>query len=349
MQSNQQSTTSLSSSSSSSSSSSPISAIKLSPPRKMTAAMRVARDRASSAADADDSLPLSLWLWGSSSSSSSSAHRPLMPRLALSDVTNIVNLKASNRTFSTSLARSHYKRRVFQHTVRSCFADENDSSMCGRCGIRVHTALHHESDFSRTGTGIRAPNRMSPTALLAEVKRCTRVDGSIGLVSLCGPCHRQAHRDAQTVFRPDRHSHSKRGRWRRAANDAAKLARGRCECDDKCNRPVTVSELGMFEWDHLVQSFDDPTYRSVGSLVHSASVERTDRERAKCRLLYVVCHRLHTGRQQQHRSSRAACFARTHVTHALKEDRFTTASRPSRCRRVRRGSCNQTMWECMVQ
>ena len=49
----------------------------------------------------------------------------------------------------------------------------------------------------------------------------------------------------------------------------------------------------------------------------------------------------------------AAFVVDSHAPHISPESialgRKHAASRPSRCRRVRRGSCNQTMWECMVQ
>jgi hypothetical protein len=125
--------------------------------------------------------------------------------------------------------------------------------------------------------------------------RCTREDGTIGLVSVCVACHRQERRKIQ-------HKSPKRrlrtiARNRRLDN-AAKIARGECECDEKCHRPVTAKNVDMFEWDHLVQSFNDPDYRAVGSLVSKgASSANCERERAKCRLLYFQCHRRHSGEQ----------------------------------------------------
>jgi hypothetical protein len=61
----------------------------------------------------------------------------------------------------------------------------------------------------------------------------------------------------------------------------------------------------MFEWDHLHQSFDDPGYRLVSNLVQSgASVQRCDKERKKCRLLHVVCHRAHSAQQMRVRNAK---------------------------------------------
>jgi hypothetical protein len=131
------------------------------------------------------------------------------------------------------------------------------------------------------------------------VKRCTREDGTIGLVSVCGICHRKAGRKTQYLS-----SESKRYMARnRRLDNAAKVARGECECDEKCHRPVTAKTVDLFEWDHLVQSFDDAGYRSVSALVGgAASAARCERERAKCRLLYVKCHRDHTAKQRRERS-----------------------------------------------
>ena len=134
------------------------------------------------------------------------------------------------------------------------------------------------------------------------MKRCTRKDGTVGLASVCSVCHREAERAGR---QPTRRSARvvqllKRSR---AADNAAKLARLECECDDKCHRAVTADDLGLFEWDHLVQSFDAPDYKAVGALVCSHySVERCDKERAKCRLLYFQCHREHSGKQIRVRS-----------------------------------------------
>jgi hypothetical protein len=91
----------------------------------------------------------------------------------------------------------------------------------------------------------------------------------------------------------------------RALDTTAKLARGECECDDEqCHRVVTAETVGMFEWDHLVQSFDDPNYIKVSSLVgNGASAARCDRERAKCRLLYIECHRAHSAEQKRVRNA----------------------------------------------
>jgi hypothetical protein len=136
--------------------------------------------------------------------------------------------------------------------------------------------------------------------LKAEVSRCTREDGTIGLASVCGVCHHQAGRK--------RHWSSPKQLLRaiarnRALDSAAKVARGECECDDEsCHRPVTAENVGEFEWDHFVQSFDDPGYRGVGVLVSiGASAARCDRERANCRLLYIKCHQAHSGKQRRER------------------------------------------------
>ena len=88
----------------------------------------------------------------------------------------------------------------------------------------------------------------------------------------------------------------------RSLDIEAKLARGECQCDQKCHRRVTAEDVGFFEWDHIMQSFDDPDYRKVGSLVaQGASAVRCDSERAKCRLLHILCHQRHRGKQIRRR------------------------------------------------
>jgi hypothetical protein len=169
--------------------------------------------------------------------------------------------------------------------------------MCKYCGMREHTAVHHEDEFKRAGTTIRAPSNMCPTQLQAEVNRCLREDGTIGLASVCTPCHHQAERKS-VYLTPKNHLRSIARN--RKLDSAAKLARRECECDDeRCHRPVTAEDVEMFEWDHLVQSFDDPGYHKVSALVTSGkSAARCDEERAKCRLLYITCHRLHSALQR---------------------------------------------------
>jgi hypothetical protein len=137
---------------------------------------------------------------------------------------------------------------------------------------------------------------MTPAQLAAEVKRCTRKNGSVGLASLCSICHREAGRKGKLRSPARRIKAVKRNK---KLDTAAKLARGRCECGaEQCHRPVTAKNVGLFEWDHLVQSFDDRDYHLVSSLVNSGkSTKRCDKERAKCRLLYIKCHRAHSGKQ----------------------------------------------------
>ena len=88
----------------------------------------------------------------------------------------------------------------------------------------------------------------------------------------------------------------------RVADNAAKLGRGHCECDGLCGRIVTEENQTEFEWDHLVQSFDDPKYVPVSTLIGRGSrFERCEEERRKCRLLYNKCHRLHSSEQSHSR------------------------------------------------
>ena len=217
----------------------------------------------------------------------SSTHSTVVVR-ALSDISNSERAKRQ---------ANHQKKKAFYDSTRARFAHPNNNAMCARCGVREHCHLHHERRFSRTGTNIRAPSSMTPPVLAGEIRRCTKSDGTVGLISLCNTCHREAHRRrrAQTKPQPSRVRNI-------AADDAAKLQRGKCECDGQCGRAVTTENVREFEWDHLVQSFDDPDYQVVNTLVVSGyPLERCERERNKCRLLYHACHRSHSAVQHQRR------------------------------------------------
>jgi hypothetical protein len=263
-----------------------------------------------------------------SSSNLVSSHRPRPVESC--DTSFVCFPSASSSPKYAAYIRRYRRTRSFYERTRALLAHPADSTMCKYCGVREHTALHHEDDFKRNGTvgnshlhalcnrgkvsgfstlfspfdlstdtlQIRHPSGLTAPELAAEVKRCTREDGSIGLVSVCAACHHQKARRQCTSSE----------RWMKAMarnkilDIAAKLARGECECDDECHRPVTEEDVDLFEWDHLVQSFDDPSYRRVSRLVNSASsTARCNRERAKCRLLYVKCHYAHSVKQRARR------------------------------------------------
>ena len=129
------------------------------------------------------------------------------------------------------------------------------------------------------------------------MKRCTRKDGTIGLASVCGICHRSAER--KTQYRSRETSQRCISRNRRL-DSAAKVARGECECDEKCQRSVTAENVDLFEWDHLVQSFVDSGHHAVSVLVGGDYPLQgaTGRE---SRLVYIKCHQAHTTRQTRQR------------------------------------------------
>ena len=150
---------------------------------------------------------------------------------------------------------------------------------------------------------------MRPNQLKAEIRRCTRKDGSIGVVSVCNTCHWEAHRQHRLKL-PRVSSRAKQRRIakhgcaarNRAVDDDAKLQIGECECDARCGRVATREDVREFEWDHLVQSFNDPEYMDMARLILSGvSLSRRERERKKCRLLHRKCHNLHTAWQHQQR------------------------------------------------
>jgi hypothetical protein len=217
----------------------------------------------------------------------------LMGRRAMSNISNTVNTIRAAALLRQPAAtrRIRESKRNYYVSTRVRYAHPEDGTKCAYCRQREHAVLHHEHDFRRAGTGIMAPSAMTANQLEEEVKRCTRMDGTIGLVSLCLKCHKQAHLTRQGSSNASPNSQRSIARNKRL-DKAAKLARGECECDAGCQRKVTEEDIDLFEWDHLVQSFDDPSYRRVGSLVTSGrSVAVCDRERAKCRLLYYECHR----------------------------------------------------------
>ena len=275
----------------------------------------------------------------SARSSSSSAQSMAVVRGAImSDITNIVNagpVEMSRKRAKS--ARDYEQKKSYYQLIRAQLSHPDDNTMCARCGIREHSQLHHEDDFKRAGTvstrrthlihppvlllrllyphqsshmlvdnaQIRTPSLMTPAQLQAEVKRCTRKDGTIGLVALCSVCHRKAERPVRYAC----HKHVLRAIARnRRLDSAAKIARGACECgNETCHRRVTAEDVAQFEWDHLVQSFDDPGYHKVGYLVsRGAPTAVCDRERAKCRLLYFKCHRRHTAEQNCQAARRRA-------------------------------------------
>ena len=175
---------------------------------KMTAAIRKIRDQlaeataaAVSAAQVDVDLDSSMteMQCGIESFFSRATSSPIMidddrdsecrvHRRTMSDITNVVCASSSSR--QSTQRKSNERRRALYHQMRARFAHPDDNSKCRECGKREHTSLHHEADFRRAGTNIPAPSAMGINRLAGEVKRCTRKDGSIGLVSLCCTCHR---------------------------------------------------------------------------------------------------------------------------------------------------------------
>jgi len=268
------------------------------PPRKMTAAMRVKRDRG---AIVPSSTPPSSYLSRSSSvplPALALAPRPVVRR-ALSVITN-------HRLAVASELRGEARKSAYYYFVRAQLAHPHDNTKCAYCCERDVHSLHHEPEFDRAGTGLPVPRKMSATALAREVERCTRADGSIGLVALCKTCHadadqqvRQAKRLQSTVD-----TTLTRKQRSRAADNQAKLQRGHCECDAGCGRVVTANNLREFEWDHLTQKADDPDYHVVSDLVSQGyPFERCEQERQKCNLLFHCCHSKRTvGQMRQWRS-----------------------------------------------
>ena len=121
----------------------------------------------------DDKLPLSVLkarcvssrFTPSAASTVSAASRicfpvsSVPPRCPMTDVSNVVQSYAravSMLSWSTSaLPDGRYpRRRSYYRLVRAWCAHSDDDTMCAYCGIREHTALHHEDEFKRAGTGV---------------------------------------------------------------------------------------------------------------------------------------------------------------------------------------------------
>ena len=115
----------------------------------------------------DDALPFSMLLSRLARPSSqftvtaSSASSPAAFRRVMSDITNAVNTHAAALTRSWSLTaaqqydnKKRERRRRFYQFIRARLGDPNDNTKCAYCGIREHSALHHEDEFKRGGTGV---------------------------------------------------------------------------------------------------------------------------------------------------------------------------------------------------
>jgi hypothetical protein len=81
----------------------------------------------------------------------------------MTDITNVVvQTRAVSMLClpSTAIANASHqsadyqKRRRYYQQIRARFALPGDKTMCAYCGVREHTALLHEHDFKRAGTGV---------------------------------------------------------------------------------------------------------------------------------------------------------------------------------------------------
>jgi hypothetical protein len=97
----------------------------------------------------DDHLPLSV-LMARCTQLSAVARRADIRRAvvhrALSDVSNVRRLHWRRVQYA--------QKKSFYHQVRQRFALPENRAMCTYCGVREHTALHHEDGFERAGTGV---------------------------------------------------------------------------------------------------------------------------------------------------------------------------------------------------
>ena len=99
--------------------------------------------------DDEDFLPLSQLLVTRSAPPPAAATRCAQPvaRRALSDITNVKRVPHPNRFVYA--ARQYGKKVSFYKETRRRFAFPRNRKMCAYCGIREHSAIHHEDVFKR--------------------------------------------------------------------------------------------------------------------------------------------------------------------------------------------------------
>jgi hypothetical protein len=143
-----------------------------------------------STSTASQQLPIEAFL-GSPATRSSSApvtvirravarRRPVVPHARVRRAWSLT-VEARRRTGLAVYAR----RRDFYHEMRRRFAQPADRSMCLYCGIREHSAIHHEDEFKR--------NRAVSLSLLATAVQLTpRSCISLSALSCC-VLRRSAH------------------------------------------------------------------------------------------------------------------------------------------------------------
>jgi hypothetical protein len=101
------------------------------------------------------------------------ARRPVLRRTvvrrALSDISNVCPSR-------DQWQQQYYAaQKRFYYQVRQRFAHPADNTMCAYCGVREHTALHHEEGFERAGTGVSTQSRTAEASRFSPSPRLSRL------------------------------------------------------------------------------------------------------------------------------------------------------------------------------
>jgi hypothetical protein len=107
----------------------------------------------------DDQLHLSQPTHLRSPQFSSSQSIAVVRGAVLSDITSVVNagpVALWKSRIRAKSAREYERKKSFYRLVCAQLAHADDNTMCAHCGIREHSALHHEDGFKRDGTGVSA-------------------------------------------------------------------------------------------------------------------------------------------------------------------------------------------------
>ena len=212
--------------------------------------------------DDEDFLPLSQLLVARSAPQPAVA-RPAQPvvRRALcltSPTTQPTALRAPMSVFPLAVSSSQHHPTLRRRTSITRYVHSSlilPTTPCARPAVYAST-VHFITKRSSLGAGtnIRAPSLLSPTGLAAEVERCTRAGRFHWSRRCVCPVSLQSREDSLHVLLAPLLPQSLLSltgncgllKRNKEADDAAKIARGQCECDDRCGRLVTLESAGQF-------------------------------------------------------------------------------------------------------
>ena len=179
--------------------------------------------------------------------------------------------------------RSSINPETLKGQCRQVWLDWKTVGRCAHCGCSAAIEADHLRDkVHNCGNWKWWSNHGGPEALKRELAKCQ---------PLCMPCHRiKSKKERGAWTRPYRI------RQRKIVNDE-KLRVGACECGGAwgvCGRKVTPENVCTFDWAHK----DRATWTiQISQLVLKSEAyfqKQWPIERAKCRLLYSICHKAET-------------------------------------------------------